>query len=113
MRGWSDPFSRQFFASKCVRVVVTTTGGARIQEGMVALSMMARTALAVSRLQEAGVPFICLLADPTMGGVFVSFASLADVLLADKSYSDRREISKKSQQQTTRLQGGREVKRDH
>jgi acetyl-CoA carboxylase carboxyl transferase subunit beta len=65
-------------------VVVTSSGGARIQEGMVALSMMAKTALAVGKLQEAGVPFICLLADPTMGGVFVSFASLADVLLAEE-----------------------------
>jgi acetyl-CoA carboxylase carboxyl transferase subunit beta len=64
-------------------VVVTSSGGARIQEGMVALSMMAKTALAVGKLQEAGVPFVCLLADPTMGGVFVSFASLADVLLAE------------------------------
>ena len=65
-------------------IVVTSSGGARIQEGMIALSMMAKTALAVSKLQEAGVPFICLLADPTMGGVFVSFASLADVLLAEE-----------------------------
>ena len=64
-------------------IVVTSSGGARIQEGMLALVQMAKTAAAVERLRKAGVPFFVVLAHPTTGGVFASFASLADVLLAE------------------------------
>jgi acetyl-CoA carboxylase carboxyl transferase subunit beta len=64
-------------------LIVTSTGGARIQEGMLALVQMAKTASAVERLHKAEVPFFVVLAHPTTGGVFASFASLADVLLAE------------------------------
>ena len=64
-------------------IAITTSGGARIQEGMLALVQMAKTASAVERLRKARVPFFVVLAHPTTGGVFSSFASLADVLLAE------------------------------
>ncbi len=64
-------------------VVVTASGGARMQEGMVALFQMARTSVAAARLRESGVPLIAVLADPTMGGVLASFASLADYVIAE------------------------------
>jgi acetyl-CoA carboxylase carboxyl transferase subunit beta len=64
-------------------VAICASGGARIQEGMLALFQMARTSLAAGRLRERGVPLICVLGDPTMGGVLASFASLADVILAE------------------------------
>jgi acetyl-CoA carboxylase carboxyl transferase beta subunit/acetyl-CoA carboxylase carboxyl transferase alpha subunit len=64
-------------------IVVCSSGGARIQEGMVALFQMAKTSLFAARLHEQGVPLITVLCDPTMGGVLASFASLADVILAE------------------------------
>ncbi|HEV3097439.1 MAG TPA: 50S ribosomal protein L32 [Candidatus Dormibacteraeota bacterium] len=64
-------------------VVVCSSGGARIQEGMIALFQMAKTSLAAARLREVGVPLLTVLADPTMGGVLASFASLGDVILAE------------------------------
>jgi acetyl-CoA carboxylase carboxyl transferase beta subunit/acetyl-CoA carboxylase carboxyl transferase alpha subunit len=64
-------------------IVVCSSGGARIQEGMVALFQMAKTALLAARLREQGVPLIVVLSDPTMGGVLASFASLGDVILAE------------------------------
>ena len=64
-------------------IVVCSSGGARIQEGMVALFQMAKTALLAARMREEGVPLITVMCDPTMGGVLASFASLADVILAE------------------------------
>jgi len=64
-------------------LIAVTSGGARMQEGMFALMQMAKTAAALARLAERGVPFICLLTDPTTGGVWASFASLADVIVAE------------------------------
>ncbi len=64
-------------------IAVTASGGARIQEGMVALMQMAKTAAAVNRFQESGLPYIAVLANPTTGGVYASFANLADVILAE------------------------------
>ena len=64
-------------------VVVTTSGGARMQEGIFSLMQMAKTAAAVGRLAEARVPYISILADPTFGGVTASFAMLGDVILAE------------------------------
>jgi acyl-CoA carboxylase subunit beta len=64
-------------------IVVCSSGGARIQEGMVALFQMAKTTLCAARLREEGVPLLTLLADPTMGGVLASFASMGDVILAE------------------------------
>lgn len=63
--------------------LVTTSGGARMQEGILSLMQMARTSAAIARLHESGVPFISLLTDPTFGGVTASVAMLGDVILAE------------------------------
>lgn len=64
-------------------VAITSTGGVRIQEGIPALLQMARTTLAVEGFQKTHAPFIAILANPTTGGVYASFASLADITLAE------------------------------
>jgi acetyl-CoA carboxylase carboxyl transferase subunit beta len=64
-------------------VTIVASGGARMQEGMFALWQMARTAAAIKKLRAAGVPYLSVLTDPTTGGVFASFASLGDVILAE------------------------------
>jgi len=64
-------------------VLVTTSGGARMQEGILSLMQMARTAAAIGRLAEARIPYVSILADPTFGGVTASFAMLGDVILAE------------------------------
>ena len=64
-------------------LLVTTSGGARMQEGILALMQMARTAATLVRLHEAGIPFVTVLTDPTFGGVTASVAMLGDVILAE------------------------------
>jgi acetyl-CoA carboxylase carboxyl transferase subunit beta len=64
-------------------LVVTCSGGARMQEGVLSLMQMAKTAAALKRLADERVPYIALLADPTTGGVTASFAMLGDVILAE------------------------------
>ena len=64
-------------------IALTSTGGARMQEGMTALAQMAKTVLTRRELTAAGLPFLAYLSDPTTGGVYASFASLADVLWAE------------------------------
>lgn len=64
-------------------VLVTTSGGARMQEGILSLMQMARTSAAVAKLGETRVPFVCILADPTFGGVTASIAMLGDVIIAE------------------------------
>jgi acetyl-CoA carboxylase carboxyl transferase subunit beta len=64
-------------------IAICSSGGARIQEGMVALFQMAKTTLCAARLREEGVPLLTVLTDPTMGGVLASFASMGDVILAE------------------------------
>ncbi|MBM4122104.1 MAG: acetyl-CoA carboxylase carboxyltransferase subunit beta [Nitrospira sp.] len=70
-------------AAKIPFVLVTASGGARMQEGILSLMQMARTSASVARLGEARVPFICILADPTFGGVTASMAMLGDVVIAE------------------------------
>lgn len=70
-------------AERVPLLLVTASGGARMQEGALALMQMAKTAQALAALDEAGVPTIALLTDPTYGGVAASFASLTDVILAE------------------------------
>ncbi len=70
-------------AHHCPLVVFTASGGARMQEGILALMQMAKTADAVRRFQEARLPYISVLTDPTTGGVLASFASLSDMLIAE------------------------------
>src|SRR5579863_796639 len=64
-------------------VVVSASGGARMEEGMFALMQMAKTSLAVERLGALGLPFITILTDPTTGGVSASFGFQADVIIAE------------------------------
>jgi acetyl-CoA carboxylase carboxyl transferase subunit beta len=64
-------------------LVVSASGGARMQEGTLSLMQLAKTVAVIERLRGAGVPFLSLLSDPTTGGVFASFAVLGDVNLAE------------------------------
>jgi acetyl-CoA carboxylase carboxyl transferase subunit beta len=64
-------------------VVVSASGGARMQEGTLALMQLAKTIGVLERLRAAGVPYLSILTDPTTGGVFASFAVLGDVNLAE------------------------------
>ena len=64
-------------------LLVTTSGGARMQEGTLSLMQMAKTASAIANLQEAGLPYVVLLTDPTFGGVTASVAMLGDIILAE------------------------------
>jgi acetyl-CoA carboxylase carboxyl transferase subunit beta len=61
----------------------TASGGARMQEGLISLMQMAKTAGAVARMQERRLPFISVLTDPTTGGVAASFGMLADISIAE------------------------------
>jgi len=70
-------------ADRLPLLVISASGGARMQEGTLALMQLAKTVGAIGRLQAAGVPFISLMTDPTTGGVFASFAVLGDVNLAE------------------------------
>ncbi|GAV20152.1 acetyl-CoA carboxylase carboxyl transferase subunit beta [Mariprofundus micogutta] len=67
----------------CPYLLVTASGGARMQEGVLSLMQMAKTSATVNQLNAAKLPFICLLTDPTMGGVSASHAWLGDVILAE------------------------------
>ena len=64
-------------------IVISASGGARMQEGILSLMQMPRTIIAVQRVKEAGLPYITLLTDPTTGGVTASFAMLGDVSIAE------------------------------
>ncbi|HVA21951.1 MAG TPA: acetyl-CoA carboxylase carboxyltransferase subunit beta [Candidatus Micrarchaeia archaeon] len=70
-------------ASRTPFVCVTTSGGARMQEGVFSLLQMAKSVAALHTLAEAHMPFISILADPTMGGSIASFAALGDVIVAE------------------------------
>ena len=64
-------------------VAVVTGGGARIQEGVLSLMQMAKTVTAANRFKEKGLPFVVVLANPSTGQAYASFANLADVILAE------------------------------
>ena len=68
---------------KLPAVVFATSGGARMQEGILSLMQMAKTSAAVSAHGEKGLLFISVMTDPTTGGVTASFASLGDIILAE------------------------------
>jgi acetyl-CoA carboxylase carboxyl transferase subunit beta len=70
-------------AERIPAIVVSASGGARMQEGTLSLMQLGKTTAPLVRLDEAGVPFIAVLTDPTTGGVLASFASLGDVVLAE------------------------------
>jgi acetyl-CoA carboxylase carboxyl transferase subunit beta len=64
-------------------IIVSASGGARMQEGIYSLMQMAKTSAAIKRLNNAGVPFVSIMTDPTTGGVSASFASLGDINIAE------------------------------
>ncbi len=68
---------------RCPAVVVSSSGGARMQEGILSLMQMAKTVAALGRLRDAGAPFVSILTDPTTGGVAASYALLGDINLAE------------------------------
>ncbi|HET8569432.1 MAG TPA: acetyl-CoA carboxylase, carboxyltransferase subunit beta [Candidatus Limnocylindria bacterium] len=70
-------------ADRRALVTVSASGGARMQEGTLALMQMAKIVSATARLADAHVPFVSVLTDPTTGGVLASFASLGDIVLAE------------------------------
>lgn len=65
-------------------IIVASSGGARMQEGILSLMQMARTTAAINQVKEKGIPYISVLTDPTTGGVSASFAMLGDVHIAEK-----------------------------
>ncbi len=64
-------------------IALTASGGARMQEGILSLMQMAKTSILCARLQDANIPFISILTDPSTGGTMASFASLGDVIMAE------------------------------
>lgn len=64
-------------------VIVSASGGARMQEGIISLMQMAKTSQAISKLSENKLPYISILTDPTTGGVTASFAMLGDIIIAE------------------------------
>ncbi|MBI2412639.1 MAG: acetyl-CoA carboxylase carboxyltransferase subunit beta [Deltaproteobacteria bacterium] len=70
-------------AQRCGAVIFSSSGGARMQESILSLMQMAKTSAALAKLREAGLPYISVVTDPTMGGVTASFAMLGDVIIAE------------------------------
>jgi acetyl-CoA carboxylase carboxyl transferase subunit beta len=68
---------------KCGVIIVSASGGARMQESTFSLMQMSKTSAALTKLAESGQPYISILTDPTMGGVSASFAMLGDVIIAE------------------------------
>jgi acetyl-CoA carboxylase carboxyl transferase subunit beta len=64
-------------------IVIAASGGARMMEGVVSLMQMAKISTALAQLDNAGVPYVCVLTDPTTGGVTASFAMLGDLNIAE------------------------------
>jgi len=70
-------------AERRALVVVSASGGARMQEGTLALMQMGKIVSALARLDDAGLPYVSIITDPTTGGVLASYASLGDLNLAE------------------------------
>jgi acetyl-CoA carboxylase carboxyl transferase subunit beta len=70
-------------AARTAAIIVSSSGGARMQEGALSLMQMAKTSAALGRHAEARLPYISVLTNPTMAGVMASYASLGDVILAE------------------------------
>lgn len=69
---------------KIPMLVVTASGGARMQESALSLMQMAKTSCACAKMDEAGILYICLLTEPTFGGVTASFGTLGDIIVAEQ-----------------------------
>ncbi len=70
-------------ANRLPLVIVSSSGGARMQESFLSLMQMAKTSAALARLDKAKIPYISVLTNPTTGGVTASFASLGDIIIAE------------------------------
>jgi len=68
---------------KCPVIIVSASGGARMQEGILSLMQLAKTSAALAKLSQAGLPYFSILTNPTMAGVMASYASLGDVIIAE------------------------------
>ena len=75
--------ARRALEKKTPLVIVSTSGGARMQEGVLSLMQMAKTSAAIAQLGLEGIPYVSILTDPTTGGVSASFAMQGDVILAE------------------------------
>lgn len=64
-------------------IAISSSGGARMQEGILSLMQLPRTVIAIEEVKDAGLPYIAILADPTTGGVSASFAMLGDIAIAE------------------------------
>jgi len=71
------------YDASCPLIVISCSGGARMQEGALSLMQMAKISAALARLDEKGIPYISVLTDPTTGGVTASFAMLGDLIIAE------------------------------
>ena len=67
----------------CPVIIVSASGGARMQEGILSLMQLAKTSAALAKLSEARLPYFSILTNPTMAGVMASYASLGDVIIAE------------------------------
>lgn len=68
---------------KCPMICFSASGGARMQEALISLMQMAKVSAALAKLDKAGLPYISVLTDPTMGGVSASLANLGDIIIAE------------------------------
>jgi len=71
------------FEEELPLITVTSSGGARMQEGILSLMQMAKTSAAIAKFKQGRMPYISILADPTFGGVTASFATLGDIIIAE------------------------------
>lgn len=71
-------------SKKLPMLVITSSGGARMQESALSLMQMAKTSCACAKMDEAGILYICLLTEPTFGGVTASFGTLGDIIVAEQ-----------------------------
>ena len=83
LRAWLGGGVQTAVEQRMPFICITASGGARMQEGLFSLMQMAKTTAALTKLSEAGLPFISILTDPTMGGVSASFAFVGDVVIAE------------------------------
>lgn len=75
--------AREALRQRAALIAIPSSGGARMQEGILSLMQLPRTVIAVQMVREAGLPYVVLLTDPTTGGVSASFAMLGDVQIAE------------------------------
>ena len=75
--------ARAAIAAKVPYIILTASGGARMQEAVLSLMQLPRTTVAITELREAGLPYIVVLTDPTTGGVTASYAMLGDIQIAE------------------------------